>query len=54
LSFLARQKRAELKSVLDPQTKKRVGQYSLYARSVMEYLIQGRRNPYSTRKEARA
>jgi cytokinesis protein len=29
-SPLARQKRAELKSVLDPQTKKRVGQSSFY------------------------
>jgi cytokinesis protein len=49
LSLLARQKRAELKSVLDPQTKKRVGQYPLYVRSVRGCLIQGRRDPYSTR-----
>ncbi len=39
VSLLARQKRAELKSVLDSQTKKRVGQYPLYVRSVMECLI---------------
>lgn len=53
-SSLAGQRRAELKSVLDPQTKKRVGQYPFYVRSVRECLILGQRNPYSTRKEARA
>lgn len=53
-SLSAGDRRAALKSVLDSQTKKRVGQYPHYVMSARESLIQGRRNPYSTRKEARA
>lgn len=34
INLLARQKRAELKSVLDPQTKKRVGEYHFGSASI--------------------
>jgi hypothetical protein len=50
----ARQKRAELKSVLDPQTKKRVGECFLHVAGVGRCLIECLRNPHPTRKEAGA
>lgn len=54
ISLLARQKRAELKSVLDSQTKKRVGSYPLMLHASGKCLITRRRNPHPTSKEARA
>jgi cytokinesis protein len=49
MNLMARQKRAELKSVLDPQTKKSVGVYSsIVVFSPIIRLIPAHRNPHAT------